>query len=68
MPEVHDDPSTVTAERGTVIVDGPNAVVVTLTPDVALDTADRLIEAATEAEGYRIMCDIRHADTRNLRG
>jgi hypothetical protein len=43
------DPSDVNAEQGKVIVEGPDGVAVTLTPDAAEETARRLISAAVEA-------------------
>jgi hypothetical protein len=45
----HSEPSEVNAEQGQVIVEGPNAVAVTLTPDAAEETGRRMIEAASEA-------------------
>ena len=49
--KLHDEPSTVTAEHGQVMVDGPDGVAVSLTPDAAVETSDRLLEAAVEAQG-----------------
>jgi hypothetical protein len=46
---VHSEPSEVNAEQGQVIVEGPNSVAVTLTPDAAEETARRMIIAASEA-------------------
>ena len=43
------DPSEVAAEQGDIIVEGPNGVAVTLTPDAAEETARRLMEAVSEA-------------------
>ena len=43
------DPSFVVAEQGEVIVEGPDGVAVTLTPDAAEETARRMIRAASEA-------------------
>jgi hypothetical protein len=45
----HSEPSEVNAEQGQVIVEGPNAVAVTLTPDAAEETGRRMIIAASEA-------------------
>jgi hypothetical protein len=45
----HSEPSEVNAEQGQVIVEGPNAVAVTLTPDAAEETGRRMIIAACEA-------------------
>lgn len=43
------DPSEVNAEQGQVIVDGPDAVAVTLVSDAAEITAERLKRAADQA-------------------
>ena len=43
------DPSDVVAEQGEIIVEGPDGVAVTLTPDAAEETARRLMEAVSEA-------------------
>ena len=45
----HGDASEVMAEEGDVIVEGPNGVAVTLTPDAAEETARRMLRAASEA-------------------
>lgn len=45
----HAEPSDVNAEQGKVIVEGPEGVAVTLTPDAAEETARRLISAASQA-------------------
>lgn len=44
-----DDPSEVAAEEGEVIVEGPDGVAVSLTPNAAEETARRLMRAADEA-------------------
>jgi hypothetical protein len=49
----YDEPSLVTAVDGHVIVDGPDAVAVTLTPSAARETGTRLLEKADEAETQR---------------
>ena len=41
--------SEVSAEEGDVIVEGPDGVAVTLTPDAAEETARRLTDAAAKA-------------------
>lgn len=43
------NPSEVSAEQGEVILEGPDGVAVTLTPDAAEETARRMLDAATEA-------------------
>ena len=45
------EPSTVTAEQGEVLVDGPDGVAVALTPSAAEETGRRLTRAAQEARG-----------------
>lgn len=45
----HGEPSDVSAEEGDVIVEGPNGVAVTLTPEAAEETARRMMRAASEA-------------------
>jgi hypothetical protein len=45
----------VTAKDGEVILDGPDAVDVKVTPEAAEETADNLIEGAVVARGQRIM-------------
>ncbi|MDQ4087584.1 MAG: hypothetical protein M3177_06200 [Pseudomonadota bacterium] len=47
--DAHGDPSDVMAEEGDVIVEGPNGVAVTLTPEAAEETARRMMLAASEA-------------------
>lgn len=46
---VFSEPSEVSIEQGEVIVEGPDGVAVTFTPDAAEETARRLAEAAAEA-------------------
>ena len=45
----HPDPSEVNVEEGQVLVEGPDGVAVSLTPDAAEETGHRLIKAALEA-------------------
>ena len=45
----HSEPSDVNAEQGQVLVEGPDGVAVTLTPDAAEETGRRMINAASEA-------------------
>jgi hypothetical protein len=44
-------PSEVIAEKGRVLVDGPDDVNVALTPQAALETGERLIDEAAKAAG-----------------
>ncbi len=54
MAKVHDTPSDVSAEEGHVHIDGPDGVVVSLTPDAAAETSDRLLHEAGHAQGQQI--------------
>jgi hypothetical protein len=51
--ELYDDASSVQAKGGEVSVDGPDGVAVSLTPEAAVETGGRLIDAAAEAAGQR---------------
>ena len=55
MSITYDDASDVHAENGDVVVDGPDGVAVTLTPNAAAETGGRLIDGAAQAQGQRIM-------------
>jgi hypothetical protein len=52
--KTYDEPSEVDAEQGDVTVDGPDGVAVSLTPDAAVETGHRLIEAGIEGTGQRV--------------
>jgi hypothetical protein len=52
--KIYNEPSEVTAEDGEVIVDGPDAVAVSLTPDAAIETSNRLFQAGVTARGQKI--------------
>lgn len=51
--EVYDEPSVVEAINGLVAVKGPSGIVVLMTPGAALETSDRLHEAAVTAQGQK---------------
>ena len=51
---VYDEPSTVIAEDGEVIVDGPDGVAISFTPGAAIATSDRLFQAGVTARGQKI--------------
>lgn len=51
--KVYDTPSSVGADKGEVIVTGPDSLAISLTPEAAIVTAGRLIEKAAEARGLR---------------
>ncbi|WP_109807125.1 hypothetical protein [Sphingosinithalassobacter portus] len=58
QPEAHDklrhDAGVASAERGKVLLDGPNGVAVTMTPQAAVETGESLIAAAKLAAGQSI--------------
>jgi hypothetical protein len=54
MGKTYDEPSDVGAEEGEVTVTGPDGVAVSLTPDAAVETGNRLIEAGIEGTGQRV--------------
>lgn len=49
MANTQDQPSEVEAAKGAVTIDGPGGVVVTLTPEAAEKTSERLKKAARAA-------------------
>jgi hypothetical protein len=55
--KIFDEPSDVHSEDEHVIVDGPDGVAVTLTPEAAEETGDRLVRKAAEAAGKRHLKD-----------
>ncbi len=64
--KLHDEASHVTAEHGEVLVDGPDGVAVSLTPDAAAETSDRLLHSAAEAQG-QLLAEARAAKDRAAR-
>jgi hypothetical protein len=53
--KAYDTPSKVTAEEGEVMIDGPDGVAFSLTPEAAAETSDRLLEQAALARGQEMM-------------
>jgi hypothetical protein len=54
MPgKVYSEPSSVEAVEGAVAVDGPDGVSISMTPQAALTTSDRLLDGAMVAQGQR---------------
>ena len=53
MAKTYDTPSDVAADEGSVMIDGPDGVAVTMTPEAAEETSDRLLNKAAEASGQR---------------
>ena len=51
--KVYDEATTVSAEGGAVILDGPDGVDLRMTPEAADETAGRMLEGAAEAAGQR---------------
>lgn len=64
--KLHDEASNVTAEEGQVMVDGPDGVAVSMTPDAAAETSDRLLHGAAEAQG-QVIAATRAAEERDAR-
>ncbi|MBA3576781.1 MAG: hypothetical protein H0W39_04075 [Sphingomonas sp.] len=54
---IYDEASNVVAVKGAVVVKGPDAVDVRLTPGAAEETSERLLEAAMMARGQRYFDD-----------
>ena len=58
MPdEIYNEPTHVEAEDGAVILKGPDAVDVRMTPQAAEETSERLLEGAMKARGQRYFTD-----------
>lgn len=51
---IYDEPSEVDAEEGVVLVDGPDGVSVSLSPEAAEETSDRLLFHAGRAKSQQI--------------
>lgn len=51
--KIYDEPSTVIAEEGCVVMEGPNDLHIGLTPDAAEETSNRLLEEAMKARGQK---------------
>lgn len=51
--KVYDEPSEVRARDGDVDLDGPDHVDVSMTPEAAEETGDRLVNEAVRAMGQR---------------
>jgi hypothetical protein len=58
--KLYDEATEVTAKDGEVILDGPDAVDVKVTPEAAEQTADNLVEGAIKARGQRRLEDFPH--------
>ena len=53
-PKPHDRPSRVVAEDGEVLIDGPNGIALSLTPEAAEETSQRLLDGAARAIGQKV--------------
>ena len=62
--EIYREASEVEAVDGNVEVDGPDSVDVTLTPEAAEETSDRLLKEAARAAGQRRLKDLPHKPSR----
>jgi osmotically-inducible protein OsmY len=58
--KLYDEATEVTAENGEVILCGPDAVDVKITPEAAEQTADNLIKGAAKAAGQRKLKTLPH--------
>jgi len=58
--KVYDEATEVSAEDGKVVLNGPDAVDVQVTPEAAEQTADNLIEGAVKARGQRRLRHLTH--------
>ena len=58
--KLYDEATDVTAKDGEVILDGPDAVDVKITPEAAEQTAENLVEGAVRARGQRRLKDLPH--------
>ena len=54
---IYNEPSEVDAEDGIVVISGPDAVDVRLTPDAAEETSERLATGAMKARGQVYFAD-----------
>ncbi len=59
-PIVYEEPSEVSAVRGSVQLDGPDSVDVAMTPEAAEETSERLEMQAVKARGQRRMSRMTH--------
>lgn len=58
--KIYEQPSSVTAQDGDVLVTGPDHVDVGLSPEAAEETSDRLLEGSMKARGQRHLKDYPH--------
>lgn len=65
--EIYDAPSEVKANDGVVRIEGPDGVAVSITPDAAIETSDRLLQGGLEANGQRVAAEREAARRAELR-
>jgi hypothetical protein len=53
--KAHDKPSDISANDGEVVVDGPDGIAFSFTPEAAAETSDRLLDGAAEAQGQKLL-------------
>ena len=58
--KIYQQPSSVTAEDGEVLVKGPDHVDVILSPEAAEETSNRLLEGSMKARGQQLFKDYPH--------
>jgi hypothetical protein len=58
--KIYEQPSSVTAKEGDVLVNGPDHVDVGMTPDAAEETSNRLLEGSMKARGQRHLKNYLH--------
>lgn len=68
MSKIHENASEVTAEGGAVLIDGPDGVAVTVTPEAAAETSDRLLHGAAEAVGQQREAERQRRERRETLG
>lgn len=68
MKQVYTDPSQVSVTEEDVAVLGPDGIAVTMTPEAAAETSDRLMHASFEALGKRVTRQNAEAERRRRFG
>jgi hypothetical protein len=58
--KTYDEATDVSADKGNVVLEGPDGVDVAMTPEAAAETSDRLLDKAAEAQGQRVRSDPAH--------
>jgi hypothetical protein len=66
MTKPHDLPIEVAAENGEVILDGLDGLAISLTPQAAAETSDRLHQLAAEARGQALASEIARRGPRSI--